>query len=276
MKELLLRVSTGLIFLTVVIGCIIWNPYSLASLFYVVGILGMLEYYNIAKIGGVHPQGMLGVITATVLYLSIELVKLQVMPTPIVSVVIPFFIAIFVYELFRKRPNPFTNIGHTIIGIIYVMAPLALLNVFTFEEIVIEYQAEVVLGFFVLLWLNDTGAYVFGRLFGKRKLFPRISPKKTWEGAIGGGITAMAGAAAIATYTNDLSLIHWLMLGIIIVVSATLGDLVESMLKRSAKVKDSSNLLPGHGGILDRFDGVLLASPMVFTYLMLFVHSGQF
>ncbi len=275
MKELLLRISTGLIFLIIVIGCIVWNPYSLASLFYVVGILGMLEYYNIAKIGGVHPQTITGILTASTLYISIELVKLQVMPLYVVSLAIPFFISIFIYELLRKRPNPFTNIGHTIIGIIYVMAPFALLNVFTFEEIVNEYQPEVVLGFFVLLWLNDTGAYVFGKLLGKHKLFPRISPKKTWEGAIGGGIAALCGAIAIAAYTDDLALVHWMVLGVLIVVSATFGDLVESLLNRSAQVKDSSNLLPGHGGILDRFDGVLLASPIVFTYLMVFVHSGQ-
>jgi phosphatidate cytidylyltransferase len=272
-KELLLRISTGLIFLVVVIGCIVWNPYSLASLFYVVGILGMMEYYNICKIGGHHPQGFLGILAATALYLTIELVKLQASSLFVVSISIPFFIAIFIYELYRKRPNPFTNIAHTVIGIMYVMAPLALLNVFTFEEIVNEYKPEIVLGFFILLWLNDTGAYVFGRLFGKRKLFPRISPKKTWEGAIGGGLAAVGGAVAISTYTNDLPLIHWIILGIIIVVAATFGDLVESLLKRSAQVKDSSNLLPGHGGILDRFDGVLLASPMVFTYLMVFVHS---
>lgn len=275
MKELLLRISTGLIFLIVVIGCILWTPYSLAVLFYIVGVMGMLEYYSIAKIGGVHPQSILGVTTASVLYLGIELVKLQIFPTYIVSISIPFFIAIFIWELFRKRPDPFTNIGHTIIGIVYVMAPLALLNVFTFEEIVYEYKPEVVLGFFIVLWLNDTGAYVFGRLFGKTKLFERISPKKTVEGALGGAVLGIAGAIVMATYTNDLSIFHWVMLGLIIVVSATLGDLVESLLKRSARVKDSSNLLPGHGGILDRFDGVLLASPMVFTYLMVFVHSGQ-
>lgn len=275
MKELLLRISTGLIFLIVVIGCILWTPYSLAVLFYIVGVMGMLEYYSIAKIGGVHPQSILGVTTASILYLGIELVKLQIFPTYIVSISIPFFIAIFIWELFRKRPDPFNNIGHTIIGIVYVMAPLALLNVFTFEEIFYEYKPEVVLGFFIVLWLNDTGAYVFGRLFGKTKLFERISPKKTVEGAVGGAALGIAGAIVMATYTNDLSIFHWIMLGLIIVVSATLGDLVESLLKRSARVKDSSNLLPGHGGILDRFDGVLLASPMVFTYLMVFVHSGQ-
>lgn len=275
MKELLLRISTGLIFLVIVIGAILLNPYTLASLFYVVGILGMLEYYSLCKVGGVHPQGTLGVITGTALYVTIELVKLQVAPTEIVSLSIPFFMAIFVYEVYRKRPDPFTNIAHTIIGIIYIMAPLALLNVFTFEEIFYEYKPGVVLGFFIMLWLNDTGAFVFGKLFGRTKLFPRISPNKTWEGTIGGGLLALTGAVVISYYTDEIHLINWLILAIIIVVAASYGDLVESMLKRSLKVKDSSNLLPGHGGILDRFDGVLLASPVAFTYLMLFVHSNS-
>ncbi|MFT6996317.1 MAG: phosphatidate cytidylyltransferase [Cryomorphaceae bacterium] len=274
MKELVLRITTGLVFLIIVIGAILLNPYTLASLFYVVGVLGMLEYYSLVKIGGYHPQGTLGVITGTALYVTIELVKLKVGGTAIVSLSIPFFMAIFVYELYRKRPDPFTNIAHTIVGIIYIMAPLALLNVFTFEEIIVEYKPGVILGFFVLLWLNDTGAFVFGKLFGRTKLFPRISPNKTWEGTIGGGLATMTGAVVISTYNDEISIINWLVLGLIIVVAASFGDLVESMLKRSLKVKDSSNLLPGHGGILDRFDGVLLASPIAFTYLMLFVHSN--
>jgi phosphatidate cytidylyltransferase len=273
-KELVLRITTGLVFLIIVIGAILLNPYTLASLFYVVGVLGMLEYYSLVKIGGYHPQGTLGVITGTALYVTIELVKLKVGGTAIVSLSIPFFMAIFVYELYRKRPDPFTNIAHTIVGIIYIMAPLALLNVFTFEEIIVEYKPGVILGFFVLLWLNDTGAFVFGKLFGRTKLFPRISPNKTWEGTIGGGLATMTGAVVISTYNDEISIINWLVLGLIIVVAASFGDLVESMLKRSLKVKDSSNLLPGHGGILDRFDGVLLASPIAFTYLMLFVHSN--
>lgn len=272
MKELLLRISTGFIFLVVVIGCIIWNPYSLASLFYVVGVLGMLEYYSMVKFGGTHPQMTLGITTGTVLYLAIELVKLNYFSIGFIAVSIPFFIAIFIYELYRKRPDPFSNIAHTILAIIYIMAPLALLNVFSFHEIVNSYEPEVVLGFFILLWLNDTGAYIFGRLFGKHKLFPRISPKKTWEGAVGGTLAAFAGAYILWLYEPQFTLFNWLVFALIITVSASFGDLVESLLKRSLKVKDSSNILPGHGGILDRFDGALLASPMVFTYLMLFVH----
>ncbi len=274
MKELFLRISTGLVFLVVVIGCIVWNPYSLASVFYVAGVLGMLEYYNLIKIGGLHPQATLGILTGTVLYVTIELVKLEVAPIPIVGLTIPFFLAIFIYELYRVRPEPFNNIAHTVMGIVYVMAPFALLNVFSFDEIVKEFQPELVLGFFIMLWLNDTGAYVFGKLLGKHKLFPKISPNKTWEGAFGGILSSVAGAAVLSIYSDNVALKHWLALAVIISISAIFGDLVESRLKRSIGVKDSSNLLPGHGGILDRFDGVLLASPMVFTYLMLFVPSA--
>lgn len=248
------------------------NPITLASVFYVIAILGLLEYYSLCKIGGVHPQGTLGIITATTLYATIELVKLGTIPTVGIAISIPFFVAIFIYELFRKRPDPFTNIAHTILGIMYIVAPLALLNVFSFEQLVYVDNREVVLGFFILLWLNDTGAYVFGKLFGKHKIFPRISPKKTWEGSIGGAISSLAGGLIIATQFSEIALHHWLALSVIIVIFGSLGDMVESLLKRSLNIKDSSNILPGHGGILDRFDGVLIASPMVFTYLMVFVH----
>jgi len=273
-KQLILRITTGLVFLVIVIGAIWINPYTLASLFYVVGVIGMLEYYSLIKFGGYHPQGTLGVITGTVLYVTIELVKLKIFGTSIVALSIPFFMAIFVYELYRKRPEPFTNIAHTIIGIVYIMAPLALLNVFTFEEIQVVHKPGIVLGFFVMLWLNDTGAFVFGKLFGRTKLFPRISPNKTWEGTIGGGLSALTGSVIISSYFDEISIYNWLVLSIIIIVAASFGDLVESLLKRSLHVKDSSNILPGHGGILDRFDGVLLASPIAFTYLMVFVHNN--
>lgn len=271
MNELVQRLLTGIIFLVIVIGAIIINPITLASIFYIVAILGLLEYYSLCKIGGVHPQGTLGVITATTLYLTIELVKLDAIPTVGIAISIPFFVSIFIYELFRKRPDPFTNIAHTVIGIIYIVAPLALLNVFSFEQLVNDHQRDVVLGFFIILWLNDTGAYVFGKLFGKHKIFPRVSPKKTWEGSIGGALASLSGAMVIALKFSDVALYHWIILSLIIVIFGSLGDMVESLLKRSLKIKDSSNILPGHGGILDRFDGVLIASPMVFTYLMIFV-----
>jgi len=125
------------------------------------------------------------------------------------------------------------------------------------------------LGYFVILWINDTFAYLFGTAFGKHRLFERISPKKSWEGSIGGALISIIAAWLIASFTNSLPLIHWIVIAIIIVICGTLGDLVESMLKRSLNCKDSGTLLPGHGGILDRFDSVLISAPIIFVYIQL-------
>jgi phosphatidate cytidylyltransferase len=128
----------------------------------------------------------------------------------------------------------------------------------------------IVLGFFLLIWLNDTGAYFIGSLIGKHKLFERISPGKTWEGSAGGTLFALLTAWGLSYIFPQIDRTHWLILAIITVVTGTLGDLVESMLKRSLGIKDSGNILPGHGGMLDRFDAVLLSAPFVFVYLALF------
>ena len=271
MSNLLQRIITGLVFLAVVIGCIVWNIYSLASLFYVVAILSLWEFYSMVRTGGYRPQLFGGIITGTAIYLLIEMIKLDLAELIHLTILAPFFIVNFVAELFRKKEMPFANLAFTILGLIYIVVPFALLNIMTFIDPVDGYNAEVVLGFFIVIWLNDTGGYIFGRLLGKRKLFPRLSPKKTWEGALGGILLALGGARVLSEFFTQISLLEWLILTILSVVFGILGDLVESMLKRHFKTKDSSKFLPGHGGLLDRFDAVLLASPIVFTYLILFV-----
>lgn len=130
-----------------------------------------------------------------------------------------------------------------------------------------EYNYQIVLGFFFLLWANDTGAYLVGRKLGRTKLFERISPKKTWEGSIGGGLMGLGIGYMNALLFPDLSLINWLVVALIVLIFGSLGDLVESMFKRSLNIKDSGKLLPGHGGLLDRFDGIFIAAPIVYTYL---------
>jgi phosphatidate cytidylyltransferase len=133
-----------------------------------------------------------------------------------------------------------------------------------------EYRPESLVYFFMLIWASDTGAYFAGRAFGRRKLFERVSPKKTWEGFIGGAVLSMVVAAVLASITFFPDLKVWLGMSIVAVVMGTYGDLVESLLKRNVGVKDSGTLLPGHGGVLDRFDSILLASPFLFVYLKLF------
>jgi phosphatidate cytidylyltransferase len=156
----------------------------------------------------------------------------------------------------------------TLLGIIYIALPLSLLNCF-FSPWAIPHKPDFafLLGYFVLLWLNDTGAYLMGKATGKHLLFQRISPKKTWEGIAGGFIAGLLAAWGLSRFFTQLSPVHWLIMAVLIILFGTFGDLVESMLKRSMQVKDSGNLLPGHGGVLDRFDGVLLSAPVVYIYI---------
>ena len=146
--------------------------------------------------------------------------------------------------------------------------PFALLNVCVYINGYYSYQ--IILGLLFIIWASDTGAYFAGPKFGKTKLFERVSPKKSWEGSIGGTIAALVMAAIIATFYNDLFFWEWLVLSVITVVTATYGDLVESLFKRSIAIKDSGTVIPGHGGFLDRFDGLLLSAPFILAYLVLF------
>ena len=132
-----------------------------------------------------------------------------------------------------------------------------------------EYSFQIILGFFIMLWTNDTGAYLAGRFFGKHKLFERISPKKTWEGSFGGGLLTLAAAYILSLFFTNLDLTNWIVISILVAIFGGLGDLVESMLKRSLNIKDSGNILPGHGGILDRFDGLLISITFIYSYLYL-------
>jgi phosphatidate cytidylyltransferase len=180
------------------------------------------------------------------------------------------FPAFLISALFTKKSN-FEIFSPTLFGILFVILPFCYLILF-FSSVSYynsENNARIVLGFFFLIWANDTFAYLVGRSLGKTKLFERVSPKKTWEGTIGGAACTQGIAWLISLYFTELLPVHWHLLAVIVSVFGTLGDLVESMFKRSLGVKDSGNILPGHGGILDRFDGVLLSAPFAVSYLML-------
>jgi phosphatidate cytidylyltransferase len=175
-----------------------------------------------------------------------------------------FFIKLFK----RKDPKPFENLGYTFLGLIYVALPFALVNELAIERH--HYKPLLMLGILIILWVNDSGAYFVGTILGKRKLFERISPKKTWEGFFGGAICSLLVALVFAKYYTPLDWWKWLVIAGIIVVTGTLGDLVESLFKRSIAIKDSGSVIPGHGGFLDRFDGLLLSMPFILTFLKIF------
>ena len=183
---------------------------------------------------------------------------------------IPLIIFVFINELYRNNKKPFSNIAYTLLGIVYIAFPLSLFNFFVFRgSPIVYYTPNILLGFFILLWAYDTGAYLFGVSLGKHRLFPRISPKKSWEGFLGGAITSLIISYFISTYFSELQFQHWIVISFIIIVMGTFGDLVESLFKRSINLKDSGKIFPGHGGILDRIDSILLSAPIVFTYLQL-------
>ena len=174
-------------------------------------------------------------------------------------------------ELYLKKENPVLNWAFSMLSQLYIALPFALLSVLAFQNDVelgtVSYNPILPLSVFVFIWLSDTGAYCVGSLIGKHRLFERISPKKSWEGSIGGGAVSIASSFAFAHFFPFMNTFEWVGLALVVVIFGTWGDLTESLLKRQLHIKDSGNILPGHGGMLDRFDSALMAIPAAVVYL---------
>jgi phosphatidate cytidylyltransferase len=273
LSNFLKRAITGALFVAVLIGSILFHSITFAILFSLVIVLALIEFYNLVKIKDIHPQKYIGVISGVLIFLAFFFNAQNYIPSGIFSLLIPATAGIFLLELFRNKPNPFHNIAFTILGLLYIAIPISLLNYLVYpDSITLKYNPEILIGYFVLIWTCDTGAYLSGMAFGKHPLFKRISPKKSWEGFIGGTILTIAISLIIAQFSHEINLYHWIAVALIIATFGVLGDLVESMLKRSLDVKDSGNTLPGHGGILDRFDSLIISAPFVFTFIQLFTN----
>ena len=269
MNNFFTRTITALFFAITCIACIYFNGY-IHLLFFIFSILAFNEYLKIN--GPTKRKALNRLYTLFAIFLSgsFALFQMNLLPEKLLWLNIFFMASIFIIELYQHEQLPFDKIAKLILGYVYVIFPFIM---FTGLGYIVsgEYNFEIPLGFLFLVWTNDSGAYVFGITLGKNRLFERISPKKSWEGFFGGMIIAAITSFFISKYFTSISLEHWISISIIIVVFGTLGDLVESMLKRSKDVKDSGTILPGHGGILDRFDALLIAAPMVYAYLHLFL-----
>ena len=274
MSELIKRTLTGLIFITIIIGAILWNKFSVGIIFLIISIFGLIEFFKLMEKAGFKPKKSIVSIVGAVIYSILFLYSLDPIYFKLLFILFPLLVLIVALELFRKNETPISNIAFSIMGILYVVVPFALLNFFAYgnsDNTIIKivspnHPAYLLLGFFIIQWSCDTGAYLAGSTIGKTKLFPTISPNKTWEGFIGGMALSILIAYLISLYTNTNS-IHWIGIATIVVLFGTLGDLTESQIKRSSGAKDSGSLLPGHGGFLDRFDGVLFSAPFVLAYL---------
>ncbi len=270
MSNLATRTITGIILVALVIAATITDQHLFALLFLVFTIAGLWEFYSLVKKAGISPNKTAGIIAGMVLFTTNALVSMNMMALEWLLINFVCIFLIFLLELYRNNPNPFTNIAFTFFGLLYVAVPFSLLNYFPNPAFIPGvYHSSLLLGFFFLIWINETGAYVIGTAIGKNRLFKRVSPNKTWEGAIGGGILSLISAYFIALYFAHISLRDWFIIASMVVVFGSYGDLFESMFKRSINMKHSGNILPGHGGVLDRFDGVLMAAPFVFVYLLM-------
>lgn len=267
MNNFFKRTITGIFFVGIVVSSVVFNPLFFACLFFCVTLLGLHEFYKLLQNGGKAPQTWLGLVAGGLLFAGLAAVANDWMNLKYLIALVPLIAIAFISELYRNKPSPFENVALTLLGIFYIALPFGLMNFFYLPGL--HYTFIILLGYFVILWINDTFAYLFGSAFGKHRLFERISPRKSWEGSIGGAIVSIIAAWLFASFDNSIPLIQWITITIIIVISGTLGDLVESMLKRSLNVKDSGTLLPGHGGILDRFDAVLISAPLIFVYIQL-------
>lgn len=247
------------------IGAVVWSSYSFLALFLLITILGLWEFYRLAeKDNNARPQKIFATIAGAILFLSFALSAFNESLRYLI-INLPVLFLPFITELYTKSEKPFTNIAYTLLGVFYIALPFALWNLMIIHGN--NYTPHLLLGYFFILWSNDTGAYLAGMSLGKHKLFERISPKKTWEGFTGGGCLSLLIAYLISFYFKEIRVMDWMAIAAIVVVFGSLGDLSKSLLKRSINVKDSGNILPGHGGIIDRFDALLLSSPFIFSYL---------
>lgn len=258
--------------MVVLLGSIIQSEFAASLLFFMIILLCLREFYSFFKPTEIKPQKKVGIIAGLAYFVISVLARQTKVESEMLFSVVPLIFIIFVVELYRNRPQPIPNIGYTILGIIYVAVPFTLLHEMAYYEnftFGTEYNYNILIGYFFVLWANDTGAYLIGRKFGKHKLFPRISPKKTWEGSIGGVAMGLLVGYVNSLIFPEVPLLLWMGLAAIVVVFGSWGDLVESLFKRSLNIKDSGKLLPGHGGVLDRFDGIFISAPMVYTFLRL-------
>ena len=277
LTNMTVRAFTGVLFVTIMVTCF-FQPIAMVFLFALITCLILWEYSGLVNnIEDVTINRFISTVAGVYLFLAISAVNSGFVQTN--AVFMPYLLTIiylFVSELYTKNKNAVHDLSYTMLGQMYVALPLSIINVLAFRTATdgnIHFYYLLPLSVFIFLWTSDTGAYCVGSLFGKHKLFPRISPAKSWEGSIGGGVLVLVAAFLVSLLDQNhgnlsgLNTLQWLGLGLVVTVFGTWGDLVESLIKRTLGIKDSGTILPGHGGMLDRFDSSLLAIPASAVYI---------
>jgi phosphatidate cytidylyltransferase len=273
------RTLTGAWIVIFILGGFWLHPISFLITGLVLLIGTQSEYYNIISATGVNPNRIAGLSAGIAVYILSVLVAAGLMPVRSYLFLIPLITLILILELYTVQPRHFDSIAHTFFPLLYTVMPFSLFPFAAFYRQGLDsllphagiiFSPGIIIGFFLLIWANDTGAYLTGISFGRTRLMERISPKKTWEGFFGGIGTAVLVAWLLSHWLGVINTAEWIAVAVIVSVAGTYGDLIESMLKRSAGVKDSGSIMPGHGGFLDRFDSTLISFPLVYLFISLF------
>lgn len=279
MKDLSVRTLSGIALAALVVGATLWSKWSFGALIFFVVIGGTAEFYRLCRRCGIAPMEGMGIVSAAGLFLLSFNVFMQfggsgVQPSTGAAVLgtILFLLLMvptaFVCELWRKSATPIANVAATFMGVLYVALPVSLLIYVPLLFAEGEWQPWIMLCYIFIIWVNDVFAYLVGVCFGKHRMCSRISPKKSWVGFFG-GVTASVIAGVVCGYLLGGDMVVWGVLALIVSVTGVAGDFVESLFKRSAGVKDSGAIMPGHGGFLDRFDAMLISAPYAFVYLLI-------
>ena len=277
MNNFIVRTITGIIFVAAIV-CSFLNPIAMALLFALVTGLTIWEFTGLVNehVEATTVDRVICTVAGVWFFLCVFGFCCEAAPSAVFFAYLFSIIYLIISELYTKHENPINDWAYTMLSQMYIALPFSLINVLAFTNDgngQVHYNYVIPLSVFIFLWINDTGAYCSGSLLGKHKLFPRVSPGKSWEGSIGGAVFVIIAAIIISLtlgsqeLDNGRSMLVWIGLGLIVVVFGTLGDLVESLFKRTLGIKDSGNILPGHGGMLDRFDSSLMAFPAAVVYL---------
>ncbi len=279
MSNILVRTLTGAVFISLVLIPLFFSAELAIGVFMLFMMLGLIEFYKLfSKNEHVEVSWELGLTGGIVLFSILVGVLLNYLAEVFMTAIIPLLFIVILTELWRKKKNPLINASVMALGWLYVIVPFYLIVLVNTIDVEVHELANdpsyfpLVAGMFILIWMNDTFAYLSGRFFGKTKLIERISPNKTWEGTIGGFLFTIAAGFAIGYLFDPERVVFWALSAVIVAPCAIMGDLLESLFKRNMQVKDSGNILPGHGGILDRFDATLFAAPFFACWSSIYVY----
>ncbi len=274
MKNLITRAITGILFIGIIISAIFYSQYTFLVLLLVITTLALTEFYGLVEKEDSRKLVLfVNLFGGNYLTFALYSYASGILPDSLEGkVFLPYliyFLCCFIIQLYAKDKNPIIRWAHSLMGQLYIALPIGLLSFLAFTPNLSGYNPWLLCSFFMFIWINDTGAFLVGSAIGKKRLFERISPKKSWEGFCGGIVFNLILAYILSTQFDFLTPFEWYGLAITISIFATFGDLCESLLKRTLQIKDSGSILPGHGGMLDRFDSVLLAAPAAVVYLFL-------